>query len=371
MLELIVVVLLILWLPTPAVVELMSHSDTKGQRGERGKLLLRASGTLMGALSRNSWQAFALVAMLIAAGASLAQGFPSKPMRLVVPYGPIGLPDVLARLVASKLSESMGQPVAVENKPGAGGIIAYQFAAKAAPDGHTLLLMGEATHAITPVLYAKLPYDPIRDFTPVTEAVRTEYFLVVNSSLGVGSVQELVALAKSRPGIAYGSPGSGQIHHLATEQLKLMAKIDLMHVPYKGIAQATPALLSGDVSVMFMTLVSVVSHVNAGKLRVLAVASAQRSPRLPQVPTVAESGLAGFEVTSSLGFSVASAVPRAVVERLNVEMVRALKSPGMDSKFAALGAEVVAGTPEQFAERLRRSREHYARLIPQIGLKVE
>jgi tripartite-type tricarboxylate transporter receptor subunit TctC len=315
--------------------------------------------------------AIAMVAAALAApAAARAQGFPSKPMRLIVPYNTVGLPDILARLVSTKMAESTGQPVVVDNKPSAGGILAYELAAKAPPDGHTFILVGAAHFTITPVLYPNIPYDPVRDFTPVTEALVGPYFLVANASLGVHSVRELIALARTRPGLAYGSPGNGQVAHLAMEQLKLSAKVDFTHVPYKGVAQATPALLAGDVGIMFVTLPSVASAVKAGKLRVLAVASAQRSASLPQAPTLQESGFP-LEAGLSIGFALPAAAPRAVVERLNAELVKALKTPGMESTFASYGVDVVAGTPEQFAEELRRSREMYARLVPRIGLKVD
>jgi tripartite-type tricarboxylate transporter receptor subunit TctC len=315
--------------------------------------------------------AFAIASLAIAsAQTAMAQAFPSKPIRLIVPYGTTGLPDILARTVATKVSESTGQPVMVDNKPSAGGIIAYQLAAKAAPDGYTFLLVGSSDYAITPVLYPSLPYDPVRDFTPLTEALSGVYFLVANASFGANTVQELIALAKTRPGLPYGSPGNGQIPHLAMEQLKLVAKVDLTHVPYKGVQQATPALLSGDVAVMFVTLPTVASYVKAGKMRVLAVGSAQRSRSMPQAPTLQESGLP-FEVTMNMGFAVPSAAPRSIVDRLNAEIVKALKAPGMDTTFASYGMDIVAGTPEQFTEQLRRNREAYAKLVPQIGLKVD
>ncbi len=312
-----------------------------------------------------------MLAMLMLTGVSFAQGFPSKPIRLVSPYGTIGLPDVLARLVAAKMSESMGQPVIVDNKPGAGGIIAYQIVAKAAPDGYMVLLVADSDYAVTPALHATLPYDPGRDFTPVTQALRGTFFLAANSSLGVNSVQELIALAKARPGLNYGSPGSGQTHHLAMAQFAIMAGVNLTHIPYKGVAQATPALLSGDVSVMFVTLPSVLPHVKAGKLRLLAAGSAQRSPLMPDLPTVAESGLPGFEARISMGFVVPAATPRAIIDQLNAQFVKALKSPDTETRLVSFGMEVVAGTPEQFAAQLSRDQEHYPRLVRQIGLKID
>ena len=310
-------------------------------------------------------------AALVLAGASFAQGFPSKSIRLVVPYTTVGLPDVLARPVAAKMSESMGQQVLVENIPGAGGVIAAQMVARAQPDGYTVMLTTEAIYAITPALYSKLSYDPLRDFTPVTQALRGTLFLVANSSLGVDSVQQLIALAKTRPGINYGSPGNGLVHHLAMAQFALMAGVNLTHVPYKGVAFATPALLSGEVSLMFITLPSVLQHVKAGRLRILAAGSAQRSTFMPDLPTVAESGFPGFDVGFNMGFVVPAATPRALVERLHNEFVKALKSPDTESRLVRFGVEVVAGTPEQFGEQIRKDHEYYSRLVPQIGLKVD
>ncbi len=309
---------------------------------------------------------------LMLAGASFGQSFPTKSIRLVLPNANVGLPDVLARLVAAKMSESVGQPVIVDNRLSAGGIIAGELVAKAAPDGHMVLLFGNGEYAVAPALYAaKMPYDPRRDFTPVTQALRGTYFLIANSSLGVNSVQELIALAKTRPGINYGSPGNGQVPHLAMAQFALMAGVQLTHVPYKGLAQSMPALLAGEISTMIATLTSVLSAVKAGKLRILAAASSQRSALMPDVPTIAESGLPGFEVEVSLGFLVPAATPRAVVERLNTEFVKALRAPETASKLAGFGMEVVAGTPEQFGERIRKDQEYYGQLVRQIGLKID
>jgi tripartite-type tricarboxylate transporter receptor subunit TctC len=315
-----------------------------------------------------------VAAVLMLAGAAFAQSFPSKPIRLVLPNANVGLPDVLARMVAAKMSESIGQPVIVENKPSAGGIIAGEMVAKAAPDGYTLLLFGNGEYAVAPALYgSKLRdhYDPARDFTPVVQAIRGTYFLVANSSLGVNSVSELIALAKAKPGINYGSPGNGQIPHLALAQFALMAGVNLTHVPYKGVAQSVPALLAGDVSVTLIALPAVLSHVKAGKLRILAAASPQRSLLMPEVPTVGESGLPGYEFEVSLGFFAPAGTPRAVIQRLNIEMVKALKAPDSESRLATFGLEVMAGTPEQFGERIRKDQEYYGKLVSQIGLKVD
>jgi tripartite-type tricarboxylate transporter receptor subunit TctC len=313
-----------------------------------------------------------VAAVLMLAGAAFAQSFPSKPIRLVLPNANVGLPDVLARMAAAKMTESMGQPVIVENKPSGGGVIAGETVAKAPADGHTILLFGNGEYAVAPALYGnKLPYDPARDFMPVTQAVSGPYFVVANSALGVSSVQELIALAKQRPGINYGSPGNGQVPHLAMAQFALLAGIDLTHVPYKGVAQSTPALLSGDISVMIVTLPSVAAHVKTGKLRVLATASSHRVPVLPQVATVAESGLPGYEFEVSLGFFVPTGTPRAVVERLHSELVKAFKTPESESRLATFGMDVIAGTPEQFAQRVARDQAYYGALVRRIGLKVD
>lgn len=312
-----------------------------------------------------------ILATLMFSAAAFAQSYPSRPIRLVVPYGPSGLPDVLARVVGQKVSETLGEQVVIDNKPGASGIIGAQVAAKAAPDGYTLFQTDNNLYAINPAVYPQLPYNPSRDFAPVTQAVRGHMFLVANPALGVNSVQELIALANARPGIMYGSPGNATIHHLGMEQLKLMAKVDLTHVPYKGVAQATPGLLSGDVSVMFVALTSVAPLAKAGKLRILAVGSGQRSSIMPEVPTVAEAGFPGFEVGTSMGFAAPAGTPRPIIERLNAEFVKALKSPEVQAKMPALGVEVVANSPEQFAEQIRKDQEHYSRLVRQIGLKVD
>jgi tripartite-type tricarboxylate transporter receptor subunit TctC len=302
---------------------------------------------------------------------ALAQSFPSKPLKLIVPYGPTGLPDALARLTAQKTAEGLGQPIVIENKAGASGIIGAQQAAKSPADGYTLFLTDNNMYAINPAVYPDLPYNPTRDFTPITQAIQGHMFLVANADIGAGSLKDLIAQARAKPGMMYGSPGNATLHHLGMEQLKLVAEVQMTHVPYKGVAQATPALLAGDVAVMFAALASVVSHAKAGKLRILAVGSSQRSALMPDVPTVAEAGYPGFEVGTSMGFAAPAGTPRPAIERLNAEMVKALKSAEVQAKMPALGVEVVANTPEQFAEQIRRDQEHYSRLVKRIGLKVE
>jgi tripartite-type tricarboxylate transporter receptor subunit TctC len=300
-----------------------------------------------------------------------AQTFPSKTIRFVVPYGTGGLPDVMGRLVAQKMSGSIGQQVIIENKPGASGIIAAEFVAKSDPDGHTLFIGDIAHYALNPALQPKLPYEPLRDFAPVTLAVTGPLVLVVNPSLGVHTVSELVALAKTHPGMNYGSPGNASVHQLAMEQFALMAGVKFVHIPYKGVAQAVPALLAGDTKLMFVSPTSVASNAKAGKLTMIAVASARRSPIVPDLPTVAESGFAGFEAVTNVGFLAPAATPRAVITRLNAELVRALKSPEIASKMPGLGADVVAGTPEEFTELIRADQAKYAKAVKEAGVKLD
>lgn len=309
--------------------------------------------------------------VLMQSAGAWAQAFPSKTIRFVVPYGTGGLPDVMGRLVAQKMSGSIGQQVIIENKPGASGIIAAEFVAKSDPDGHTLFIGDIAHYALNPVLQPKLPYEPLRDFAPVTLAVSGPLVLVVNPSLRVQTVGELVALAKTRPGLNYGSPGNASVHQLAMEQFALMAGIKFVHIPYKGVAQAVPGLLAGDTLLMFVSPTSVASHARAGKLLMIAAGSAQRSPIVPELPTMAESGFPGFEAVTNIGFFAPAATPRALITRLNSELVRALKSPEIASKMPGLGADVVAGTPEEFTELIRADQEKYAKAVKEAGVKLD
>lgn len=311
--------------------------------------------------------ALAAATVTIAAG---AQSFPTKPLRLVVPYGPAGLPDALARITGQKLAEGLGQQVIIDNKAGASGMIGAQFAAKAEPDGHTIFLYDNNIYAINPVVYAKLPYDS-REFMPVTQAVRGHMYLVANPALPVNSVQELIAYARANPGMPYGSPGNATIHHLAMEQFKNLAAINLTHVPYKGTAQSIPGLLSGDVSVMFAALTSVAPLAKSGKIKILASGSPERSATTPTIATVAEAGFPGFLVESNMGYAVPAGTPRAVVARLHAEIVKAIRSPEVEAKLPALGVEAVANTPEQFAAQVRLDQDYYVKLVRQTNFKVE
>ncbi len=315
--------------------------------------------------------ALLLASPLVVPSKALAQAYPARSVRLVIPYGPTGLPDALARLLAQRLSDALGQQVVVDNKPGASGIIAAEIAAKSAPDGYTLFLTDNNLYGINPAIFPKLPYKPERDFAPVTQAIRGAMFLVVNASLGVNTVQEFVALAKKRGDTNFGSPGNATLHHLGMAQLELLAGLKMTHIPYKGVAQATPALITGDVAVMFAALTSVAPHAKAGKLKILAVGAAQRSPLAPDIPSMTEGGFPAVEAGTSMGIAAPAGTPRPIIDRLNAELVKAIRAPEAEARFTAMGVEPVGNTPEQFAEQIRRDQEHYMRLVRDTGLKVE
>jgi tripartite-type tricarboxylate transporter receptor subunit TctC len=316
--------------------------------------------------------AFVLLAALTLAPAIQAQSFPSRPVKIIVPYAPNGLPDIVARVVAAAMSPDLGQQVVVDNKAGASTIIGAEAAARSAPDGYTLFLMDNNSSSITPAVIPKLPYDPVKDFSPVTQAVRGPFFLIANASLGVNSVPELIAAARRRPGeINYASPGNATVHHITMEQLKLLAKIDLVHVPYKGVIQVTPAIVANEVSVMFNTLPSMIQHVKAGKLKILATASSQRSSLMPEVPTVAEAGFPDFDVDTTIGFAAPAGTPRPIIDRLHGALVKGLNAPEVKAKMLTFGMEVVGSTPEQFGEQIRKRRAYYAKLVRDINLKVD
>jgi len=308
----------------------------------------------------------------IAALSASAQPFPSKPMRFVVPYAPGGLPDVMARLVAQKMGDGVGQSIVVENKPGASGIIAVDFVMKSPADGHTLLVGDIAQYALNPALRQNLQYEMLRDFAPVTQALRGPLFLMVNASSGVKTVKEFVALARAKPGLPYGSSGNASIHQLAMEQLALANGLSLVHIPYKGVGQAVPALLAGDTVAMFVSPNSagIGGHVKAGKVNVLAVAYSQRWPQLPDVPTMAEAGYP-IEAVTNIGFFAPAGTPAPAIARLQGELVKALKSPEVEGRMPDLGAVVVAGSAEEFAARIRADQALYAKLTRQIKVAVD
>ncbi len=288
------------------------------------------------------------IALTAFAGGAFAQAFPAegKPIRIIVPTAPSGGNDVMARIVALKLGERMKRTVIVENKAGANGAIASEYVAKAAPDGYTILFGYIATHGINPAL-SKLPYDAVRDFAPISMLAEAQGVLVVNPKVQAKTVKELITLAKAKPGaIAYASAGNGTAPHISAEMFKQMAGVDMLHVPYKGSAPAVTDTIAGQTQVMFPSLVAASQHIKAGQLRGLAVTGKKRSPLFPELPTVIESGLPGFEVTQWYALFAPAKTPKAVIDRLNTEVVAVMNDPDTVKRFAEQGADAETSSPE-------------------------
>ncbi len=318
----------------------------------------------------NRW--FWLIAGVLWAAGSAAQNYPSKPIRMMVPFAPGGGADFVARIVGKQLNDALGQPLVIENRGGAGGAIGTELAARATPDGYTLLLGSAGPLAIQPGLMKRLRYDPLKDFAPVTQVASMPFVLVVHPSLPVKSIPELLALARAKPGqLNFGSPGNGSTTHLATELLKMLAKIDVVHVPYKGVAPALADLVGGQVQFMSGDMSSVLPQVKAGRLRALAVTGAQRSPFVPELPTIAESGVPGYAASGWFGVLAPAATPRGIITRLNAVIVKGIKGAEARERLAALGGDVVANTPAEFAAYLRADLAKWSKLIKVIGLKQE
>jgi tripartite-type tricarboxylate transporter receptor subunit TctC len=308
-------------------------------------------------------------AFAIFSGALPAQGYPAKPIRVVVPYAPGGATDLTARLVGQKMQEAMKQNVLVDNRPGAGGVIGADIVAKAAPDGYTVLIAVPAEIAILPHLQ-KIPYNVARDFAPVSLAAVTPLVLVVHPSLPAKSVKELVAFARARPGqLSYASAGTGGVQHLSGELFKNTMRLDLAHVPYKGAGPVMPDLIGGHVPMFFSGMPPAMPHVKAGKLRALAVTTTRRSPAAPDVPTMAEAGVPGFDISNWFAYFVPSGTPGNVVARLNSEVNRGLKQPDVREKLANVGAEAVGTSPEELAKFVRAETEKFAQLVKLSGVK--
>jgi tripartite-type tricarboxylate transporter receptor subunit TctC len=301
-----------------------------------------------------------------------ADAYPTKPVRLIVPFPPGGPADALARMVGDRIAGTLGQPVVVDNRPGAGGNIGMELAAKAAPDGHTLVLAPAGNLTVNPSLYRNVPYDVARDFAPVTVIAAVPNVLVVNPQLPAKDLAELIAYAKANPGkLNYSSPGPGSGAHLAGELLKSSAGIDIVHVPYNGIAPATTAVVAGDVQLMFAGAPAALPQVAGGKLRAIAVASPRRIATAPSVPTLDESGLPGFDVTSWYSIVAPAGTPPAVIERLQRDIARALQNPDVKAKLAALGAEPIANTPADFAAMLGSETAKWSKIVKDANIKVE
>lgn len=315
----------------------------------------------------------AMVAPLHAQTTSTGSGqaYPVKPVRLIFPFPPGGPTDLLGRAIAQKLSEQMGQPVVADNRPGAGGNLGLELAAKSPPDGYTMVLSSPLV-AISPSLYAKLNYDPAKDLAPITQVAVIQNVLLVHPSVPAKTLKDLIQLARRNPGkLNYGSGGVGTTTHLAPELLKSLEKIDMTHVPYKGSSLALIGLIGGQVDVLIMAVPAASGQIQAGKVRALAVLSAQRSSVIPAVPTTKEAGVENFEVPIWYGILAPAATPRDIIGRLNAEIHKALSAPAMKERLAGLGIEPMTDTPEQFASFIKSETVRYAKVIKAAGIKPE
>ncbi len=323
---------------------------------------MRATSLIFGALCG--------LGLAVSAAAS-AQTYPTRPIRLIVSFAPGGSVDLVGRLIGQKLTDAWGQQVVIDNRPGAGGNMSAELAARATPDGYTIYICS-ASLVVNPSLYRKLPYDPLKDFAPITLLASVQNVLVSHPSLPAKNVKELIALAKKAPGkINYASTGSGSSGHLTMELLKSMAGIDLTHVPYKVIGQATTDLLSGQVSLWFPTIPGALPHIKAGRMSALAVAGAKRSPALPEVPTVAESGVPGFEASTWYPILAPAGTPNAIVDRLNTRLVAILNTPEVNAQLVRQGVEPIGSSPAQLASHLKTELAKWAKVVQVSGARVD
>ena len=316
-------------------------------------------------------RALALLLWILPALATAQGGYPSKPVRIIVGTSPGGSPDVFARIIAQKMSESWGTFV-VENRIGANGNIAAEMVAKSAPDGYTAYLCDSAIWAINPALYTKVPYNPLGDFAGITTVATLPVFLTVHPSVPANNYAEFIAYAKNNPGrLLYASAGNGSIHHITTELFKSLTGIQMVHVPYKGMGQGSQALISGEVQVAFTSYTAIAAFAKAGRVRILASADGRRTPALPDVPTIAELGLPGFDMASMLGALVPAGTPREIINRLNSGIIAAINSPEVNAKIAGFGVGITTSTPQQFDALMRAEHEKYARLVKLSGAKLD
>lgn len=316
--------------------------------------------------------AVACAALIGASPFASAQQWPDKPLRIVVGFAPGGFTDVLGRLIGQKLSERLGQPVVVENKPGAAGTLGADLVAKAKPDGYTLLLAHSNSNSVAPALYPKLPYDVLRDFTPIILVANTPLLLTVNPNVPARNVKEFIAVAKSKPGgLSYASSGGGSAQHLAAARFEIATGIKMTHVPYKGSGQAIIDLLSGQVDLNFESPPNVLSHAKAGKLRLLAITSDKRSPLLPEVPTMAEAGVRNAEMLQWFAVMGPAKMPADITRRLNTEIAAILKQPDVAEKIASQGGEIMGGTPEDFSKFLAADTAAFGRLVREAKISLE
>ncbi|HVL56245.1 MAG TPA: tripartite tricarboxylate transporter substrate binding protein [Burkholderiaceae bacterium] len=319
-----------------------------------------------------------LRALAIGLGLSLtfiaapARAFPDKPVRIINPFAPGGATDIIARHMAQKLTEAWGQSVIVENRPGASGAIGVQAVARSPADGYTLLIATQTTHAANPALYAKLPYDAVKDFAPLTLAGSTPLALVVHPSVPANSVGELLEHARKQPGkLLYASGGNGTSQHLTAELMKSISGTFLVHIPYKGAGPAMTDLLGGQVHLMFDNLPTALPHVRAGKLRALAVSTSTRSPMAPELPTMAESGLAGFDLATWFAFFAPAGTPAAIIDKIATDMRRALSAPDTKERLTTIGVEIRGSTPEELGSFVRSELDKWARIVKISGAKLD
>lgn len=321
----------------------------------------------------HKWMLTALAVAAACAGIADAQDYPTRPIRMVVPYAAGGLPDTMTRLAAVKITEILGQQVVVDNRPGAGGIGACELVARSTPDGYTLLIADVAQTAINPALYAKLPYDTLRDFAPVSLMGTSGQFLTANASVPANSLKELIALVKAKPGqFRYGSGGIGSVHHLSMEALKTPLGLDIVHVPYKGNGVAIPAMIGGEVALVFSALPAIEAHIKTGRVKLLAINTLKRSPQAPNVPTVGEvTGIRDYDYPPAIGVLAPANAPKAVVNKLAAAIAKAVHHPEVAGRYVTLGIEPVGNTPAQYLAQTRIDIAKYAKAVKAAGVKVE
>ena len=319
------------------------------------------------------WLLSVLAGALACAGIAGAQNFPTRPIRAVVPYAAGGLPDTMTRIASQRMIEILGQQIVVDNRPGAGGISGSELVANATPDGYTLLIADVAQTAINPALFAKLPYDTLRDFAPVSLMGTSGQFLVAHATVPANSLKELIALVRTKPGqLRYGSGGIGSVHHLSMEALKAPLGLDIVHVPYKGAGQAVPALLAGEVSLLFAALPATAAHVKAGRLKLLAVNTLKRNAQAPDVPTIGEiTGIKDYDYPPAIGVMAPAKTPKAVISQLAAAVQKAMQHPDTVTRYRTLGIDPVGNTPEQYLAQTRADIAKYARAVKASGIKVE
>ncbi|GAA4322420.1 tripartite tricarboxylate transporter substrate binding protein [Pigmentiphaga soli] len=317
--------------------------------------------------------ALCAVSALAAPGAARsADGYPSKPIRIVIPFAPGGTVDILGRVLGESLAAKLGQPVVIDNRPGAGGNIAAALVARADPDGYTLFLGSMGTQSMNGSIYSKLTFDPIKDFAPVTRLVNSANLLVVHSSIKAGSVKELIEYLKARPGqINYASAGIGSFNHISAVLFEMMAGVKMTHVPYKSGGQALNSVLAGETQLVFQTIPAAVPYIQSGRLRALAVCSESRHPLFPDLPTASESGLPGFEINTWYGMLVPAGTPRGVIDRLHDALLQILQEPGTQRRLAELGLDAAPDTPDEFAALIRADAVKWGKVIKTAGLEAE